>query len=70
MKDLVFECDKQNGERIMLEYDTIMDFTDMIENSSCMNYTNVDAIFFDNPFLRKRFDSIEHLYNHCKAVIK
>ena len=70
MKDLVFECDKENGERIILEYDTIMSFTDSIETDNCMNYKNVDAIFFDNPLLRKRFDSIEHLYHHCKAIIR
>ena len=70
MKDLVFECDKENGERIILEYDTIMSFTDSIETNSYKNYQNVDAIFFDNPLLRKRFDSIEHLYHHCKAIIR
>lgn len=74
MKDLKIDYDNENGERVTKEYDTIMDFIDEIESDSfdipMMDYNIVNAKFFENPLQTYHFATIEHLYNHCKEIVK
>lgn len=69
-KELVFNCDTESGKRIHLEYNTIEEFIKQIETDNCMNYTNVLALFCQNPFSVQEFNNIEELYNHCKLIIE
>ncbi|MBQ8626136.1 MAG: hypothetical protein IJ419_08245 [Agathobacter sp.] len=72
MKDLKINCTNQYGKRIHVEYNTIMDFLDEIEediNNSVMNCTDVEADFFENPLHHQHFDSIQDLYNHCQRIV-
>jgi hypothetical protein len=74
MKDLKIRYENENGDKINAEYDTIMDFTDAIESDEIdipmLDYTNVEADFFENPLLHKSFNTIVELYEHCKAILK
>ena len=74
MKDLKISYDNENGQRINMEYDTIMDFVDVIDSDNIdipmLDYVNVEADFFENPLLHKHFDTIEDLYNHCKSILQ
>lgn len=74
MKDLKISYDNENGERIEKEFDTIMDFLDLIESDNVdvpmMDYQNVSADFWENPLHHKHFDTIADLYNHCTMIIK
>jgi hypothetical protein len=74
MKDLKIRYENENGDKINAEYDTIMDFTDAIGSDEIdipmLDYTNVEADFFENPLLHKSFNTIAELYEHCKAILK
>lgn len=74
MKDLRISYDNENGQRINAEYNTIMDFIDVMDSGEIdipmLDYQNVEADFFENPLLHKHFDTIEELYNHCTEIIK
>lgn len=74
MKDLKISYDNENGQRINMEYDTIMDFVDAIDSDNIdipmLDYENVEADFFENPLLHKHFETIEDLYNHCKSILQ
>ena len=74
MKDLKISYDNENGQRINMEYDTIMDFVDAIDSDNIdipmLDYVNVEADFFENPLFHKHFDTIEDLYNHCKSILQ
>lgn len=74
MKDLKISYDNENGQRINMEYDTIMDFVDSIDSDNIdipmLDYVNVEADFFENPLLHKHFETIEDLYNHCKSILQ
>lgn len=74
MKDLKISYDNENGQRINMEYDTIMNFVDDIDSDNIdipmLDYENVEADFFENPLLHKHFDTIEDLYNHCKSILQ
>ena len=74
MKDLKISYDNENGQRINMEYDTIMDFVNTIDSDNIdipmLDYENVEADFFENPLLHKHFDIIEDLYNHCKSILQ
>lgn len=74
MKDLKIDYDNENGECVTKEYDTIMDFIDEMESDSSdmpmMDYSNVNAKFFENPLQTYHFATIECLYNHCKEIVK
>ena len=73
MKDLIIDYTTQNNTRIHAEYNTIMDFLDVIDYNlidiRVMNYTNVEADFFENPRLHKSFDTIQSLYHHCLTML-
>lgn len=74
MKDLKISYDNENGQRINMEYDTIMDFVDAIDSDNIdipmLDYENVEADFFENPLLHKHFETIEDLYNHCQSILQ
>lgn len=74
MKDLKIRYRNENGDMIHAEYDTIMAFTDSMESDDIdlpmLDYTNVEADFFENPLLHKDFSTIAELYKHCKAILK
>ncbi len=73
MKDLKIIYEDENGKCIDKEYNSIMDFIDEMESDNIdimLNYTNVLAIFFENSFNTKYFDTIEELLEHCKNIIK
>ena len=74
MKDLKISYDNENGQRINMEYDTIMNFVDDIDSDNIdipmLDYENVEADFFENPLLHKHFETIEDLYNHCLKILK
>ena len=74
MKDLRISYDNENGQRINAEYNTIMDFIDVMDSDEIdipmLDYQNVEADFFENPLLHKHFNTIEDLYNHCVKITK
>jgi hypothetical protein len=74
MKDLKIRYKNENGDTISAEYETIMDFTDAIESDDIdipmLDYTDVEANFFENPLMHKHFNTIAELYEHCKAILK
>ena len=74
MKDLRISYDNENGQRINAEYNTIMDFIDVMDSDEIdipmLDYQNVEADFFENPLLHKHFNTIEELYNHCIEITK
>ena len=74
MKDLKIRYNNDSGDVIHAEYDTIMDFTDMMESDDVdiqmLDYENVEADFFENPLLHKHFNTIAELYEHCKNIIR
>ena len=74
MKDLRISYDNENGQRINAEYNTIMDFIDVMDSDEIdipmLDYGNVEVTFFENPLLYKNFNTIEELYNHCIEITK
>lgn len=74
MKDLRISYDTKNGQRTNAEYNTIMDFIDVMDSDEIdipmLDYENVEATFFENPLLHKNFNTIEELYNHCIEITK
>ena len=74
MKDLRISYDNENGQRINAEYNTIMDFIDVMDSDEIdipmLDYQNVEADFFENPLLHKHFNTIEELYSHCVKITK
>lgn len=74
MKDLVISYSNENGETKKASYDTIMDFIDEMASNNpdipMLDYTNVNAVFFENPKNSKPFDTIEILLEHCKLIVK
>ena len=74
MKDLRISYDNENGQRINAEYNTIMDFIDVMDSDEIdipmLDYGNVEATFFENAFQRKHFNTIEELYNHCVEITR
>lgn len=74
MKDLVICYSNENGDIKKVSYDTIMDFIDEMESNNpdipMLDYTNVNAVFFENPKNSKPFDTIEMLLGHCKLIVK
>ena len=72
MKDLKISYTKQNGERTSVEYSTIMEFMDEMEedmSNPVMAYKDVEADFFENPLHHQHFDSIQALYKHCQRIV-
>ena len=73
MIDLKFNYILPSGIRIFEEYTTIMEFTDAVEEGvftdTYLNYTDVNATFFEKNLLNKKFDTILELYNHCIKII-
>lgn len=75
MKDLRISYDNENRQRIKVEYNTLMDFINIIDSEDnidipMLDYENVEADFFENPLLHKHFNTIEELYNHCVKITK
>ena len=74
MKDLKIVYENENGKCMDKEYNRIMDFIDEMESDkvdiSMLDYRNVIAIFFENSFNTKYFDTIEELLEHCKGIVK
>ena len=72
MKDLKITYTNENDVRIVREYNTIMDFIDEMESDNydipMMDYTDVEAVFFENRLLDKHFDTIAHTYKHGKEI--
>lgn len=72
MKDLKISYTKQDGKRANVEYSTIMDFLDEMEediSNSVMECKDVEADFFENPLHHQNFDSVKDLYNHCQRIV-
>lgn len=74
MKDLKIKYTNKNGDVINAEYNTIMDFIDLMDSDDVdipmMDYENVEADFFENPLLHCKFATIECLYEHCKSITR
>ena len=74
MKDLTFSYENCNREKIHLEYDTIMDFLNDIESNKMdipmLDDEKVNATFFENKLNQKKFNTIFHLVEYCKNIIK
>lgn len=74
MKDLKISYLNKNNQRIYKEYDTIMDFLDLIKSEEIdipmLDYSNIEAVFFENPMQHKFFDTINDLYKHCVLILK
>lgn len=72
MKDLKIDYTKKDGTRNHVEYVTIMNFLDEMEedaNKPVMDCTDVEADFFENPLHHQHFDSIQALYKHCQRIV-
>lgn len=73
MKDLKMSYTNENGERVSAEYDTVMDFLDQMESNGVdipmMDYTDVDAMFFENELNTKHCETIAELVDHCKMIL-
>lgn len=73
MKDLIISYTNENDKVIEREYTTIMEFLDLMESGNVdipmLDYTNVNAMFFENELNKKRFDTISKLVDHCKLII-
>ena len=73
MKDLKVSYTKQDGKRANVEYSTIMDFLDEMEedtNNPIMECTDVEADFFENHLHHQHFNSGRDLYNHCQRIVR
>jgi len=76
MKDLKISYDNENEERITTEYNTIMDFIDLMTLESVntdipmLDYKNVEAVFFENELNTRYFKTIEDLLHHCIAIVR
>ena len=74
MKDLTFSYENCNGEKIHLEYDTIMDFLNDIESNKIdipmLDDEKVNTTFFENKLNQKKFNTIFDLVENCKNIIK
>jgi hypothetical protein len=74
MKDLKISYENDNGETIKAEYNTIMDFIDTMNSNNIdipmLDYGNVEAMFFENKLIVKRFGTIDDLLNHCIEITK
>lgn len=70
MKDLIITCKDKQGKRVKFEYDTIMDFTDKVEAGTAnMDYTDINAMFFENELNTKSCSTLKELYQHCCNII-
>ena len=72
MKDLKVSYTKQDGERTNVEYSTIMQFMDEMEedvSNPIMECKDVEADFFENPLHHQHFNSVKDLYNHCQRIV-
>ena len=59
MKDLRVSYTKYDGERANVEYSTIMDFMDEVEenmDNPIMECKDVEADFFENPLRHQHFN--------------
>ena len=74
MKDLRILYTNKKGTRIFEEYDTIMDFTDPIQNGeqdiNSLDGHDVFAEFFENSTPHRYFDTLQELYTHCINIMK
>ncbi len=74
MKDLRISYDNDYGKRITMDFDTIMDFIEMMESDNIdipmLDYENVEAVFWENPLQHKHFDTIDDLYKHCIEIVR
>ncbi len=71
MKDLIVKYTTANSETNERKYDTIMDFIDAFEKSEKpeTTFTNINAMFFENPLNTKQFSTAQELYDHCVAIV-
>lgn len=74
MKDLKINYLTDDNKRVCMEYNTIMDFIDSIESDDIdipmLDYTDVNAMFFEQELRKEKFDTIDDLYKHCKNILK
>lgn len=72
--DLRFDYVTENGDRIYVECDTIIDFIDTMESDEVdipmLDYEDVHAKFFDNELNKKEFTTVGELLEHCKQIVK
>lgn len=72
--DLRFDYVTENGDRIYVECDTIIDFIDTMESDEVdipmLDYSDVHAKFFDNEHNTKVFNTVGELLEHCKQIVK
>ena len=69
MKDLKIVCDGKS----IIEFDTIMDFTDAIESGKSFDLPDCkvkEAEFFESSLHHKKFEDIQTLYNFCKIILQ
>ena len=69
-----FDYVTENGDRIYVECDTIIDFIDTMESDEVdipmLDYSDVHAKFFDNELNKKEFTTVGELLEHCKQIVK
>lgn len=74
MVDLKLNYTQPGGVHVTENYDTIMDFTDVVEDGTYprhrLHFGPVDVTFFENPLLDKQFPTVQDLYNHCVNIMK
>ena len=74
MKNLCFTYINYENKVISEEYETVMDFVDILEMTGIditkIKSSNVHAIFFGNSTKPKDFNTIKELYNYCKRMLE
>ena len=74
MKDLKIKYRNENGDVISKEYDTIMDFIDIMESEQIdipmMDYEVISYILFENPLNSGDNVTIKELLEHCISIIQ
>ena len=69
MKDLIISYTNKKGQKVEKSYDTVMDFTDLVESHALDDELNVvcdvHAKFFENDFNTKTCRTLAELYDHC-----
>ena len=73
MFDLKFSLPLPCGGFVTKEFNTIMDFTDEVEEGiytqPFLSSGEVTATFFENPLLDQQFKTVKDLYHHCVNIM-
>ena len=74
MKDFKVQYRNENGKIISKEYETIMDFIDIMESENpdipMLDYEVISYTLFENPLNSGSNTTIGELLTHCKSIIQ